>query len=210
VAQRVKTVADGTHKGSTNIYILSDLAQGTIRRWAEKQEWGMESWPGKINLPAAIFAAPESKDKAAKIFGHLFISADVVDVIESEVVKALRAGKAKRKAMGESEGSKSHKRPRKSTGDATSAKAAAPKAKKAKSEKKKTAWESKKEDSLASSERRRSGRQSRMVNYRENEEEDVNMEGDAQAGAEDDSSEMNGKSKIVPISSDHSSDDDEE
>jgi sister-chromatid-cohesion protein PDS5 len=98
VAQRVKGVADGvapSTKANENLYVLSDLAQTLIRLWEEQNQWSMQSWPGKLKLPAGIFKPLESHEKAQEIADKVWVDEDLTETLESVVRSALRSKKRK-------------------------------------------------------------------------------------------------------------------
>jgi sister-chromatid-cohesion protein PDS5 len=98
VAQRVKGVADGitaTPEASENLYVLSDLAQALIRAWEEQNGWSMQSWPGKLKLPAGIFKALESHERAQEIADKVWVDEDLVEELDPLVRKELRSKKRK-------------------------------------------------------------------------------------------------------------------
>ncbi|KAF2107173.1 armadillo-type protein [Lophiotrema nucula] len=111
VAQRVKGVADGIKPSTTsdeNLYVLSDLAQALIRLWEEQSGWTMQSWPGKLKLPAGIFRPLESHDRAQEIADKVWIDEDLTEQLEPLVRAALRSKKRKVTEGAE----KSRKKPR--------------------------------------------------------------------------------------------------
>lgn len=104
VAQRVKGVADGiapSSKADENLYVLSDLAQALVRIWEEQNGWSMQSWPGKLKLPAGIFKALESHERAQEIADKVWIDEDLTEELESVVRSALRGKKRKAADGGE-------------------------------------------------------------------------------------------------------------
>jgi sister-chromatid-cohesion protein PDS5 len=67
-AERVKQTQDAFSPAkSENLYILSDLAQALIRKWQEKKGWSLQSWPGKVRLPAGLFKALPDHETAQRI-----------------------------------------------------------------------------------------------------------------------------------------------
>ncbi|KAF2675466.1 putative sister chromatid cohesion and DNA repair protein [Microthyrium microscopicum] len=194
LTQRVKNVGDGITPGSPNIYILSDLAQAVIQRWVERQNWSMTTWPDKINLPGGIFAMLENTKVSYDIANKMYVPAEVIEGLDELVAEGLRTKKSKRARL-ENGTSKSKKRNR----DSTEAKKDGPVKKKkvAKTPKRKF----KLDDSIMSSERRRSGRQTGSKSYVEVSDEDAE-EAEAEDGAEEDS-HMNGTEKdVLSIGSD--------
>lgn len=104
VAQRVKGVADGiapSTKANENLYILSDLSQTLIRLWEEQNGWSMQSWPGKLKLPAGIFKPLESHERAQEIADKVWVDEDLAETLESVVRSALKNKKRKATDGGE-------------------------------------------------------------------------------------------------------------
>jgi sister-chromatid-cohesion protein PDS5 len=219
VAQRVKAVADGIDKASTNIYVLSDLAQALTRRWDERHDWNMHTWPAKVNLPAGIFAPLDSAERARDIAGRLFLPADVLDSLDAVVAEGLKVGRAGRKGTAkvkaENTAAKSRKRAH-AAGEPK--KPGTPNAKKAKTAKladgpsKRRGSVLGSDDHSPASERRRSGRNTRALNYRED-----GSDGDDTAGPKDAApSKANGSAaksrqgKMIEISSDVDMDDEDD
>ncbi|KAF2015391.1 sister chromatid cohesion and DNA repair protein [Aaosphaeria arxii CBS 175.79] len=98
VAQRVKGVAEGLKpsvKADENLYILSDLSQALIRIWEEQNGWSMQSWPGKLKLPAGIFKPLESHERAQEIADKVWIDEDLVESLEPLVRAGLKGRKRK-------------------------------------------------------------------------------------------------------------------
>jgi sister-chromatid-cohesion protein PDS5 len=100
VAQRVKSVQDGIDPSkSENLYVLSDLAQAVIRKYEELKGWQLQVWPGKVGMPAGIFASMPHHDKAQEVAMKNYLGEDVMDALEEVVKNALKV--KKRKAVGE-------------------------------------------------------------------------------------------------------------
>ncbi|KAF2477508.1 uncharacterized protein BDR25DRAFT_1638 [Lindgomyces ingoldianus] len=98
VAQRVKGVADGITRSTEadeRLYILSDLSQAIIRLWEEQNGWSMQSWPGKLKLPAGIFRSLESHERAQEIADKVWVSDDVIEALELVVRSSLKSKKRK-------------------------------------------------------------------------------------------------------------------
>lgn len=106
-AQRVKGVSDGINaSASENLYVISDLAQAVIRLWEEHNGWSLQSWPGKVKLPAGIFKALESHERAQEIADRVWVDDEIVTELEPLVKSALRSKKRK---AGDSGGDKRKK-----------------------------------------------------------------------------------------------------
>lgn len=96
VAQRVKGVADGitsSAEADENLYVLSDLSQALIRSWEEQNGWSMQSWPGKLNMPAGIFKKLESHERAQEIADKVWVDEDLIEEVDTLVRHALRSKK---------------------------------------------------------------------------------------------------------------------
>ncbi|KAF2003165.1 sister chromatid cohesion and DNA repair protein [Amniculicola lignicola CBS 123094] len=109
MAQRAKGVADGivrSEQADQNLYILSDLAQALIRIWEEHNGWSLQSYPGKLKLPAGIFRQLESHEKAQDIADKVWIEDDLVEELEPIVRSALRSKKRKAHTDGETRAKK--------------------------------------------------------------------------------------------------------
>lgn len=94
VAQRVKSVRDGIDPSmSENIYVLSDLAQAVIRRYEELHGWSMQAWPGKMKMPAGIFAPLPSHDVAQEIAVKQYVPEELAEQLDDLVKDSLRSKK---------------------------------------------------------------------------------------------------------------------
>jgi len=119
VAQRVKQTQDavtGTPEASERLYVLSDLAQATIRHYADflSHQKGhsaniniLQTWPGKLRLPLSLFAALPNHDIAQQIAERNYLPEEVAEELERVVKATLRPSKA-------SSSSKYHEKKRKS------------------------------------------------------------------------------------------------
>ncbi|KAF2836720.1 sister chromatid cohesion and DNA repair protein [Patellaria atrata CBS 101060] len=107
VAQRVKGVRDGIDpQKSENLYALSDLAQGVIRRYEEIHGWSIQIWPGKIRLPAGIFATLPSHDAAQAIADKQYLPEEFVEQLDDLVKSSLRFKKRKSDVLGNNRAAK--------------------------------------------------------------------------------------------------------
>lgn len=138
VAQRVKQTRDGISRSdeiTTRLHTLSDLAQATIRRFAEiyaqQNRIGgatgsasiLETYPGKIGLPSSLFATMATHKEAQEVADKNFLPEDIEDTLDSIVRSWMRPKRTthaanvskKRKSEhaatnGESEAKKARKR----------------------------------------------------------------------------------------------------
>jgi sister chromatid cohesion protein PDS5 len=119
VAQRVKQTQDavtGTSEASDRLYVLSDLAQATIRHYADflSHQKGhssniniLQTWPGKLRLPLSLFAALPNHDAAQQIADKNYLAEEVAEELEKVVKATLKPSKP-------SSSSKHHEKKRKS------------------------------------------------------------------------------------------------
>jgi sister-chromatid-cohesion protein PDS5 len=106
IAQRVKQTKDAIAEDSTetseHLYILSDLAQATIRTYADvlSHQRGhaaniniLQTWPGKLRLPAALFAALPNHTVAQEIADRNFLPEEVANDLERFVKAYMKSSK---------------------------------------------------------------------------------------------------------------------
>jgi sister-chromatid-cohesion protein PDS5 len=99
-AERVKQTRDGiSPEASENLYVLSDLAQTVIRNFQEKRNWSFQAYPGKVGLPAGLFAVLPSSEVAQQIAKKLYIP-DELDEKVDELIRALDRKKVCKQSKG--------------------------------------------------------------------------------------------------------------
>lgn len=99
-AERVKQTRDGiSPEASENLYVLSDLAQTVIRNFQEKRNWSFQAYPGKVGLPAGLFAVLPSSEVAQQIAKKLYIP-DELDEKVDELIRALDRKKVCKRSRG--------------------------------------------------------------------------------------------------------------
>jgi sister chromatid cohesion protein PDS5 len=82
VAQRVKQTRDGIKPAnSDNLYYLSDLAQAVIRSFEDFHGWSMQTFPGKVRLPAGLFTHLPDHETAQEIAGKVYLPEGVTEKI---------------------------------------------------------------------------------------------------------------------------------
>lgn len=106
VAQRVKQTRDGITKSdeiSTRLHTLSDLAQATIRRFADiysqQRRFGggtgaasiLQTYPGKVGVPSSIFARMNSHEEAQEVAEKNFLPEDAEDLLDRLVRAVMKA-----------------------------------------------------------------------------------------------------------------------
>jgi sister chromatid cohesion protein PDS5 len=168
LAQRIKMVEDNVDpEKSTNLYILSDIAEAIIRQYAELQGWSLEVISTKAGLPSGLFRKLPNHARAQEIADTKYIPEELADRLEDLVKSSMKT--KKRKA--ESSHSHTAKKPRPSANGTASTK-------KQKAERPVKTPKKKRDDSTLSSERRKSTRSAGSKNYAENDdsEDDEEME----------------------------------
>jgi sister chromatid cohesion protein PDS5 len=105
IAQRIKQTQDavtGTPEASERLYVLSDLAQATIRHYADflSHQKGhsaniniLQTWPGKLRLPLSLLSALPNHDVAQQIADRNYLPEEVAEELERVVKAALRLPK---------------------------------------------------------------------------------------------------------------------
>ncbi|KAB8239182.1 sister chromatid cohesion factor PDS5 [Aspergillus alliaceus] len=106
IAQRVKQARDGITKSdeiTTRLHTLSDLAQSTIRRFADiysqQRRFGggaggtniLQTYPGKVGLPSSIFAPMSSHREAQEVAEKNFLSEDIDDLLDRLVRSIMKS-----------------------------------------------------------------------------------------------------------------------
>ena len=103
VAQRPKQARDaisGTDEVSERLYVLSDLAQATIRHYADLMPAHakginlLQALPYKIGLPASLFSSLKSPEDGVRIREQNFLSEDVEDELETIVRVSVKGTKS--------------------------------------------------------------------------------------------------------------------
>ncbi|KAL4903258.1 hypothetical protein BDW74DRAFT_156954 [Aspergillus multicolor] len=109
IAQRVKQARDGITKSdemSTRLHTLSDLAQATIRRFADiysqQRRFGggaggvsiLQTYPGKVGVPSSIFAPMGSHREAQEVADTTFLPEDAEDRLDKIVRASMRTKSA--------------------------------------------------------------------------------------------------------------------
>jgi sister-chromatid-cohesion protein PDS5 len=106
VAQRVKQFRDGITKSdeiSTRLHTLSDLAQATIRRFADiysqQHKFGggssgatnlLQTYPGKMGVPSSLFASMTSHREAQDVADKNFLPDEIDDLLDRVVRAAMK------------------------------------------------------------------------------------------------------------------------
>lgn len=105
VAQRVKQTRDGITKSdeiSTRLHTLSDLAQATIRQFADiysqQHKFGggsggtniLQTYPGKMGVSSSLFAAMGSHKEAQEVAEKIFLPEEIDDILDRLVRSAMK------------------------------------------------------------------------------------------------------------------------
>ena len=158
-APNADTVANNTDP-SENLYTLSDLAQVVIRRYEEAQNWSMQTFSGKIHMPAKIFSPLCGHNAAQDIAQRQYLPDEAVEEVEGLMKGAMKARKRKndddhapavKKRVATGGPAKAADQPRKSSGEAKARKSRSRRSKSESPERSSTA-------PVPDSERRKSGR----------------------------------------------------
>ena len=106
IAQRVKQARDGITESdeiSTRLHTLSDLAQATIRLFADiyshQHKFGgsagvLQTYPGKAGLPSTLFTTMRSHREAQEVADTHFLPEQVDDMLEGIVRSSMKAPKS--------------------------------------------------------------------------------------------------------------------
>lgn len=99
IVQRVKTVQDGVHPDmSERLWVMSDLAEATIRAFRDVQGWSLQIVSTKPRMPAGIFASMPSHAMAQEVAEKRYLPDELAENIEDLVKASLKP--KKRKAEG--------------------------------------------------------------------------------------------------------------
>lgn len=105
VAQRVKQTRDGITKSdeiTTRLHTLSDLAQSTVRRFADiysqQHKFGgasagtniLQTYPGKMGVSGSLFAQMSSHREAQEVADRNFLPEDIEDVLDRLVRNTMK------------------------------------------------------------------------------------------------------------------------
>jgi sister-chromatid-cohesion protein PDS5 len=115
VGQRVKQFRDGITKSdeiSTRLHTLSDLAQATIRRFADvysqQHKFGgatgatniLQTYPGKMGVPSSLFASMSGHREAQDVADKNFLPDELDDLLDRVVRNAMKPRNASSVAQG--------------------------------------------------------------------------------------------------------------
>nr|POE62283.1 sorting nexin-41 [Quercus suber] len=97
IAERLKTIKDAIEPDkSERLYIVSDLAQATIRAFQEYHNWSLQLSSSKARLPSGIFAPLPDHDTAQAISETRYAPDQLIEKVE-ELVKGSLSTKRKSK-----------------------------------------------------------------------------------------------------------------
>ncbi|KAF5383320.1 hypothetical protein D9615_004981 [Tricholomella constricta] len=103
LALKGKSVRDSeSHAYTENLYVIAELAQEMIKSYASSRSWSVQSYPGKIRLPADILR-PLPNPEAAKVINKtIYLPEDTIEwlanLLKPKAEKKERKAPAKRKA----------------------------------------------------------------------------------------------------------------
>lgn len=79
-----------------NLYYISELAQAVIRRYADFHHWNIQTWPGKISLPAKLFASMANKEMSREVSMKTYLP-DGIDASLDSLIKPRAGGRQGKK-----------------------------------------------------------------------------------------------------------------
>ncbi|KAA8897787.1 armadillo-type protein [Sphaerosporella brunnea] len=133
IAQRAKQYRDKlSPDNSDNLYYLSELSQAVIRHYADHQKWAILTWPGKLRLPAALFAPMQDAKESQEISQKTFLP-EGLDKKLGNLVRTSKHNAIPSTSSNAAVATTGRKR-KNETGTASAAANPAPKSKKAKAE----------------------------------------------------------------------------
>ncbi|RQM06379.1 hypothetical protein DH86_00001188, partial [Scytalidium sp. 3C] len=159
-AERVKQARDVIRPNeSDNLYVMSDLAQASIRKWEEKKGWSIQTWPLKVGMPVSLFGPLPSHEVAQEIAEKTYLPEETDELLD-ELVRNIDK---KKKRKYEDDEATPHKQAKKSKPEKSKSTPRLPTAKKEKPAKTKTPKTPKRvkkvsDSDAVSTERRRSAR----------------------------------------------------
>nr|POF17145.1 sorting nexin-41 [Quercus suber] len=99
IAERLKTVQDAINPDeSQRLYIVSDLAQATIRAFQDHHGWSLQLTSTKARLPSGIFAPLQDHDMAQEIAETRYAPNKLMEKVE-EIVKGCLSTKKRNKPV---------------------------------------------------------------------------------------------------------------
>ncbi|RDB27480.1 Sister chromatid cohesion protein pds5 [Hypsizygus marmoreus] len=79
LAMKGKTVRDAeSHTYTENLYVICELAQELIKSYASTRSWSVQSYPGKVRLPADILRPLPSPEAARKVMKTVFLPEETI------------------------------------------------------------------------------------------------------------------------------------
>lgn len=87
-AERVKQVRDAiSPDDSERLYVLSDLCQAIIKKWADKKGWTIEAYASKVAVSKDLFAALGSHEDAQRIAEKNYLNDDMDELLAALMKK---------------------------------------------------------------------------------------------------------------------------
>ncbi|PWN42791.1 hypothetical protein IE81DRAFT_289632 [Ceraceosorus guamensis] len=82
LSTRLKGIRDTESPGhSDNLYCLSELAQLYIKLRANRENWTISSYPGRVNLPSDIFRPLPSREVQKEVYERVFLPDTMVSAL---------------------------------------------------------------------------------------------------------------------------------
>ncbi|KAH8090375.1 armadillo-type protein [Filobasidium floriforme] len=86
LANRIKTVQDIKESGD-RLYLLSELAQLLLQQRAQAQQWSIDQYSGKHNMPSDIFARLPNSDVSKEIARKQYLTADMARELQASTAR---------------------------------------------------------------------------------------------------------------------------
>lgn len=68
---------DSSGSSSANVYLVAELFQLMTKEMADSKGWNLQTWPGKLNLPADIYLLIQNFQEAQECVSKIYISDEV-------------------------------------------------------------------------------------------------------------------------------------
>uniref|UniRef100_A0A060T6D2 ARAD1C18656p n=1 Tax=Blastobotrys adeninivorans TaxID=409370 RepID=A0A060T6D2_BLAAD len=104
MAQNVKQYSDRESESSRTLYLVADIAQFAVLKYANLKGWTLLSWPGSVQLPGDAFK-PLPSNEANKVSKTSYLEDQYTSVVEEAIKKTMKRDKAAEDGDGARNGS---------------------------------------------------------------------------------------------------------
>ncbi|KAM6492441.1 Armadillo-type fold [Amanita muscaria] len=92
IAMKGKTLRDAeSHSHSENFYIICEIAQELIKARAHQNSWSVQSYPGKVTMPADILRALPNPETTNKVVKTVYLSEEASAALHDLLKPRLKA-----------------------------------------------------------------------------------------------------------------------